>query len=284
MNIKLNKTTADIFVPDGIEIEGALGRTTHLAIGAHQDDLEIMAYHGIAECYEKEDKWFTGVVVTNGAGSARTGKYADYTDEEMQNVRRQEQRQAAEIGKYAAQFQLNFPSSEVKDKNNDAVVNDILSILEATQPEVVYLHNPADKHDTHIGTMVKTLCAIRSLPKEKRPSVVYGCEVWRDLDWLCDEEKVALPVNAHPELAREILEVFESQIIGGKRYDLASIGRRLAHATYHASHEVDACNALTFAIDLTPLIQNDTLNLKDFICQKIENFKADVSGKIGKLI
>ena len=39
---------ADLFVPDGLEMPAALSRTTHLAIAAHQDDLEIMAYHGIA--------------------------------------------------------------------------------------------------------------------------------------------------------------------------------------------------------------------------------------------
>ena len=30
-----------------------------------------MAYHGVAECFGRKDKWFTGVVVTNGAGSPR---------------------------------------------------------------------------------------------------------------------------------------------------------------------------------------------------------------------
>jgi len=35
----LTNTTADIFVPDGTPVEAALARTTHLGIGAHQDDL-----------------------------------------------------------------------------------------------------------------------------------------------------------------------------------------------------------------------------------------------------
>ena len=42
---------ADVFVPDGLPPAAALARTTHLAIAAHQDDIEIMAYHGIAECF-----------------------------------------------------------------------------------------------------------------------------------------------------------------------------------------------------------------------------------------
>ena len=29
----------------------AVAKTTHMAIGAHQDDIEIMAYHGVLECF-----------------------------------------------------------------------------------------------------------------------------------------------------------------------------------------------------------------------------------------
>ena len=93
--MKLFQPAADLFVPDGVAVESALSRTTHLCVAAHQDDIEIMAYHGVAECFGRKDKWFTGVVVTNGAGSPRTGIYGDFTDEEMQQVRVGEQRKAA---------------------------------------------------------------------------------------------------------------------------------------------------------------------------------------------
>jgi hypothetical protein len=49
--------------------------------------------------------------------------------------------------------------------------------------------------------------------------------------------------------------VFDSQVSGGKRYDLATAGRRLAHATYYASHGTDEESALSFAMDLTPLVE-----------------------------
>ena len=51
----------DIFIPDSASLEKALERTTHLAIGAHADDLEIFAFHGILECYASSAKWFSGV-------------------------------------------------------------------------------------------------------------------------------------------------------------------------------------------------------------------------------
>ena len=111
--------TADFFVPDGAAPEAALARTTHLCISAHQDDIEIMAYHGIAECFGRKDRWFTGVVVTNGAGSPRSGIYGGYTDEEMQQVRLIEQRKAAYVGEYACQIQLGFTSSRSEEPEGD---------------------------------------------------------------------------------------------------------------------------------------------------------------------
>jgi len=75
--MKLSKSTSEIYVPDGTDIDKALERTTHLGIGAHPDDLEIMCYAGIYKCFGRNDKYFTDVVATNGAGSPRAGIYAN---------------------------------------------------------------------------------------------------------------------------------------------------------------------------------------------------------------
>ncbi len=276
------KSNADVFIPDSQEQPRALARTTDLGITAHQDDIEIAMYSAIADCYGQSDKWFTGVVVTDGAGSPRSGIYADYTDDEMKAVRHQEQRKAAFIGEYAAMIQLMYASSEVKDSGNDSVVADIKAILESTKPENVYVHNPADKHDTHVATMLRTITAIRQLPKEDRPKRLLGCEVWRALDWMMDDEKVALDVDRYPNVAASVLGVFDSQISGGKRYDLASIGRRLANATYYASHATDESEGLTYAIDLTPLVVDDELDIAEYVLGFIDSFRDDVSNKISQ--
>src|SRR4051812_27496532 len=194
--MQLHKPTADVFVPDATPAGEALARTTHLCIAAHQDDIEIMAYHGIAECFGQKDRWFSGVVVTNGAGSPRSGIYGGYTDDEMQRVRLMEQRKAAYVGEYACQIQLGFSSAEVKDPNETAVVDDLKQNLLATRPDVVYLHNPADKHDTHVAVTLRCIAALRAVAGQAKPKRVYGCEVWRDLDWLPDQEKQTLAVSA----------------------------------------------------------------------------------------
>ena len=85
--MQLHLDTSEIFIPDGLAVEAALARTTHMAISAHQDDIEIMAAAPILECYQQTDRWFTGVVVSDGRGSPRDGLYKDYDDETMRLVR-----------------------------------------------------------------------------------------------------------------------------------------------------------------------------------------------------
>ncbi len=280
--MKFAQPVADVLVPDGSPLPAALARTTHLCVAAHQDDIEIMAYHGIAACRGQSEHGFTGVVVTDGAGSPRTGKFAAFSDEEMKIVRRDEQRAAARLGGYAAMIQLGHPSAQVKDAARTEVGQDLAAIFSVAIPRVVYLHNPADKHDTHIAVFLRSLAALRALPAERRPAQVYGCEVWRDLDWLLDADKQALDVSAEPRLAADLVAVFASQIAGGKRYDLATAGRRLAHATFHTAHAADQASALTWAMDLTPLVRDPELSVEEYALAYVDRLRADVAARLKK--
>ncbi|MBJ7424213.1 MAG: PIG-L family deacetylase [Akkermansiaceae bacterium] len=280
--MKLHHSTAELFIPDGaLEME-ALRRITHLGIGAHQDDLEFMAFHGIIECIDQSEKWFGGVTCTNGAGSARCGPYSEFSDAEMMAVRRNEQNAAAIAGKFGAMLQLDYPSSVIKSSTDQSLKNDIVTILSTTQPDVVYTHNPADKHETHIGVALAVIEAIRELPIAIRPKKVIGCEVWRNLDWLADEDKVLMDVSGHDDLAAALNAVFDSQISGGKRYDLAILGRRAANATFYDSHSTDSATQVIFGIDLTPLILDDSTDVVAYIGKFIQRFNTDVSNKLNK--
>lgn len=269
-----------IYIPDGLEEQAAVARTTHLAIAAHQDDIEFMAYAPIAECFGSSGKWFGAVVVTDGAGSPRSGIYADYTDEEMKKVRVVEQKKAAFLGEYSFLALLGHPSKEVK-AGERAIAEEIASLIQKARPKYLYTHNLADKHETHVATALRVIEALRLLKPEERPEKVFGCEVWRDLDWLCDNEKIFLDCGSHPNLMRALSAVFDSQIAGGKRYDLAAEGRRLANATFSASHACDTYSALNYAMDLTPLM-DESADIADFITAAIERFKEQVKEGIRK--
>jgi LmbE family N-acetylglucosaminyl deacetylase len=281
--MELHNSGAEIYVADGSPVDAALARTTHLGVAAHQDDLEIMAYHGILECFGKPDKGFAGVTVTNGAGSPRDGLYARYTDEVMQVVRRKEQKKAAYVGEYSAHVFLDYSSGAVKDPEGSPVVGDLKRIIAAAKPQVIYTHNLADKHDTHVAVTLRVIQALRELPAGARPQHLYGCEVWRNLDWLNDDDKVIFNVDGHENLATSLVGLFDSQVAGGKRYDLATMGRRRANATYLASHGVDESTSLIFAIDLTP-VMDPKVDVKEYTLGYIDRFAKEVSSRLAKLM
>ena len=278
--LSLHNPTAEIFVPDGLPVAAALQRVTHLGIGGHQDDLEFMALHGILGCYGRNDQWFGGVTCTDGAGSPRNGPYRQFTDEQMRAVRRKEQNAAAKLGRYGVMIQLDYPSSAVQDPANTALQDDLQHILAATRPQVVYTHNPADKHDTHLGVVVAVVRTLRALPSSQRPAKVWGCEMWRGLDWLPDKDKVLMEVRAPGTLAAELQGLFDSQIAGGKRYDLALAGRRHANATFLEAHGTDTAAELIFGMDLTPLAADENLDPFAYVTGFIDAFKADVAAKL----
>ncbi|HEX4488948.1 MAG TPA: PIG-L family deacetylase [Terriglobales bacterium] len=280
--MKLSESTAEIWIPDGATEADALKRVTHMSIAAHQDDVEIMALDGILAGFGSREKWFMAVIVTNGAGSPRDGIYASYDDQQMQEVRRLEQKKAAYVGEYSAVAFLNHPSLEIKSAKATAPKEDLKALIAASRPEVIYTHNLADKHDTHIGVTLRTISAIRELPTDQRPKKLYGCEVWRDLDWLVDTDKVVFELDAHENIAVSLVGVFDSQIAGGKRYDHATMGRRRANATYFQSHSVDAAQMINFGIDLTPLIQNDKLDPAEYIAEFTKRFADDVNARVKK--
>lgn len=253
--MKFVNETASIFIPDGVK-DGE-SRTTHLWVGAHHDDTEIAAFGPILECYQSPDSWFSGITLTNGAGSPRAGKFASYTDEEMTLERHHEQDTAAIIGKYAAQYQLSYPSSEVK-RDNPTLVNELAQIILECKPDHIYTHNLADKHPTHVAVALRLVSALRLIQNDFRPKEVIALEVWRNLDWVSDEQKVILPTSGAESLESALLTVYQSQVGGGKRYDLATIGRRHANATFFEAHGVDKYSSTSFGIELTDLIYSNS--------------------------
>jgi LmbE family N-acetylglucosaminyl deacetylase len=222
--------------------------------------------------------------VTNGAGSPRSGLYERYTDEEMQVVRAKEQKKAAVLGEYAAQALLGYTSAAVKDRLNPDPIDDLVTLFALTKPKIVYTHNLADKHRTHVGVAVWVIEALRKLPAQDRPQRLYGCEVWRDLDWMVDTDKIVFDLSVQEGLQAALLGVFDSQVSGGKRYDLATMGRRRAHATYYASHGTDVTTGLNYGMDLTPLITDPTRDILDYVQGYVDRFAQDVRALISAVL
>lgn len=280
--MKLHNPHAEIYLPDGLALDEALSRTTHLAVGAHPDDVELIGYPGILECFGRSDRWFTGVVTTDGSGSPRGGAYAACSDEQMRGIRRREQKKAAMVGEYAAVGFLDYSSAGLKEPSEAKVVGDLEALLTLTRPTVVYTHNLADRHDTHVATALRVVDACRRLEPAARPKQLLGGEVWRDLDWLSEGDKVILDVSGHENLGGALLGVFDSQM-EGKRYDVAALGRRRAHATFHQSHGIEPATGLAFAMDLTPLVEDVSLDPAAHVAAILGRFVADVRDRVARL-
>jgi LmbE family N-acetylglucosaminyl deacetylase len=178
------------------------------------------------------------------------------------------------MGGYGVMIQLGRPSGEVRTPG--ALAADLGEILALARPRIVYTHNPADRHETHVALSSAVIEALRKMEKARRPERVFGCEVWRDLDWMTDEDRVRLDCGRDGEFAAKLNSVFRSQIEGGKRYDLAVMGRRRAQATFDDPRSADAAAMVTLAMDLTPLIEDEDLSLRDFVAAKIDRFREDV--------
>jgi LmbE family N-acetylglucosaminyl deacetylase len=175
------------------------------------------------------------------------------------------------------------PSSALRDPSNTTPVQELTHLLRNMEPEVVYLHNPADAHETHVAAYLRSVAALRTLPREKRPSCVFGCEVWRSLDWLVSGDKIALSAGRRSHLQAALAGVFDTQIAGGKRYDLAVLGRRVANATFHEADAADRDSGLTFAVDLTSVVGDDEVDPVEFALDLVRRFETDVRERLRRV-
>jgi LmbE family N-acetylglucosaminyl deacetylase len=280
MALVWHKDDAEVFIPSNTSEPEALERTTHLAIGAHADDLEIMCWDGILNCFRQPFKWFTGVTVTNGAGSPRSGTYTHFTDEDMVQVRRREQRAAAVTGEYSAMVSLMYTSSQARESAREALIADLCKLLHATKPEVVYTHNLVDKHNTHLAISTAVVEAARRVGV--KPKAFLGCEVWRGLDWVPDSLKVVMDVSEHPALTQSLVGLYDSQIAAGKRYDLATVGRKRANATFFEAYEADTVTHLEYAMDMMPLLHDPGLSYRQYVGTYLEQFQNSVYDALGR--
>lgn len=299
--------------------KSASGRQVrYLAIAAHKDDVEMMAVEGIMAsrigmfgrggCENTNSSvqgvikdveasngstgtiagetaitnggaGFAAVVLTDGGACPRSALYEYVSDEDMALIRTAEQKRAAEIGGYEALYLFEMSSQEVKSRSAELIGGLVAVLKENPAVEVLYLHNLFDSHATHVGAALAAIEAVKKLEKEERPKKILGCELWRGLDWLSDEDKIALNVGGSAAVAEELLSVFDSQN-SVKRYDIAAEARRRANATFFASHKKDVTDEIIFAVDMTKLVETD-MTAAEFVEEKIGNLKKSVLKNLG---
>ena len=100
---------------------------------------------------------------------------------------------------------------------------------------------------------------------------------------MVDSDKTILDLSQQENLQAALLGVYDSQISGGKRYDLASLARRRANATYFESHGVDVTAGLSFAMDMTLLLTDTNKSTSEFIQEFIHRFSQEVNDRLVRM-
>lgn len=247
--------------------EDALKKATHLGVGAHPDDLEILAGPGISECYQNSNQHFVGVVCTTGGGSPQSG--GALFAKELAEVRASEQLAAAEKGEYAALVSLSLESAELKGPTNRSLIEGLKDMLSSMSPQVVYTHDLTDPHATHLAVTLHLIQALRE--SSHQPQFFYGCEVWRSLDWLDQPHKSLLPVT-NATLISELISCHKSQL-HVKPYHWATVGRMQSNATFANAYVENSADFMVAAMDLLPLIVDDQLKPENYLEFLLTSFR-----------
>ncbi len=95
--------------------------------------------------------------------------------------------------------------------------------------------------------------------------------------------QIVFDVSERDNIAVALVSIFDSQISGGKRYDLATIGRRRTNATFYASHGVDVATYMIYAMDLTPVVV-ESIDIIEYTTQFINRFRDEVVQRLKKLL
>jgi hypothetical protein len=100
---------------------------------------------------------------------------------------------------------------------------------------------------------------------------------------LTGDDRIRLDCGADENFAFALNAVFRSQIGGGKRYDLAVLGRRRANATFDDPHRTDDSEMAILAMDLTPLVLDPALSVEEFTAGMVDRLRADVCNRLARM-
>lgn len=274
----------ELYVP----INANKSKVKNLVIAAHKDDGEMIGLKGIYDSLNSDGSCAM-IILTDGGGCPKTGKYADLTYDEMVKLRTTEQKNASEIGRYNSLYLLEHKSSDIKRKSS-SIVNELIYILrQFSGIDTLYIHNPFDNHPTHKAVAQIVIKALRDLKKTYDiknvvqeggvnylpPKQIIAVEVWGGLDWLPGKYKYIIDTSNAEDLADQLMSQFVSQNYV-KKYDVASKSRRYANATFYESHNENIYDSFSYGLDLTNFVLNTNKEIKDLFNEIVKAFTKTI--------
>lgn len=263
--------------------KGKKGPVKFMAICAHGDDCELMAIDGIQRGYRASKYTFACVVTTDGADSERSGRYARTNNEKMASVVMAEQKKAANIGRYNSVYFMNYSTEEVRDQENEDIVNEYVEIIKELKPRVLYTHSILDRNVTHVAVAIKVINALRSMKKGDQPKVLYGCESERDLDWVDPSKVVTFNVSKNMRLQRQLISAHKSANLS-RDYVNAAIGRRLVNAVFNREEKRKTAKLTAKAINMTTLLRRKDYPIKRFAMSFIDDLYTEINDMMDRTL
>lgn len=132
-----------------------------LVVAAHPDDEVLGAGGTIARHAQNGDHVTIGIL-----GEGITSRYAarDAADQTLLNDLKANAEQAAKMMGCASLRLFDLPDNRFDSVDLLDIVKIVESLVEQTQPEIVYMHHPGDLNIDHVITARAVLTACRPLP------------------------------------------------------------------------------------------------------------------------
>jgi glucosamine-6-phosphate deaminase len=260
-------------------LQAALAKTTHVGVGAHQDDIEIMAGPMLLK---NKDHWMN-IIVTDGAASKSilNGMATELTPKQLTDMRQREQREAArETG--TPVIQLKYPSAAVnghmgEGKRQEAAF--ALGTLFSAMPktEEVFGHNPIDKHATHLAVLAVQTAALRAA-QHKNLKNVYAMEVWGGLTGIPEAQLSMFVVEDGRDLAaiNTLIGKYQSQIQGqGRDYAATTTARMVGHGGYVSNpHLNNPPEGMVIGLNITDFTKGESNDMGALAKELLERAAA----------
>lgn len=259
------------------------GPVKYVCICAHPSDCEIMAIDGIQRGYRAKKYTFAAVITTDGSDSERNGKLQKASNRRIASMRMSEQKKAATLGRYNSVYFMNYKPEQARNQEDEDIVNEYVEIIKELKPRIIYTHSILDRDPTHVAVAVKVINALRKLRKTQMPALLYGCEVWRDLDWVDPSKVVSFDVSHNIRLQKQLIMVHKSQNLS-RDYLNAAVGRRYVNATFSKSEKKKEAKLTSRAINMTTLLRRKEFPIKRFAMSFIDDLYSEINDSMDRAL
>ncbi len=231
-----------------------------LVIGAHNDDEMFPAGYLLNRI--NEGKKVGVAIATDGAGSS----YHGVQGQALVDLRTEESRQAIEAlgGSFFVGYQ--HPSAILKsDDGLTSFAEQLSNLMIATNPTILLIQSPTERHYTHLRTTEAALIAARSLTFSK-PREVWGYEVWTPLLALAADQMLQAGMfhieSLSPDVTKRKLELQETYKTQNEAnpYHHATKAGNLLNKVMLDPHSAAGVGYSELFLDMAPLVHDEAFS------------------------